>query len=418
MRKVTAIIVTLALAALLAVPAMAETNWDVNGQIRLRSLSDQTGFAKDLDPSDYTEMRTRVGVTADVDDNVHAFIQLQDSRIWGAENQFGERTSGTLSDSKNIDLHQAYFKIDNIFGEGWGGMGGRFEFNRGNQRVFGAVGWNNVGRAWEGSMLWYDRPSVNITGFGFKVREEMQPDDEDDVFITGLYATIKEMNLDLFAFFEYDDRESVPTIDDNDLNRANLGMHYHRTSGRFDFEMNGVLQVGEMTQNVPGNEKLDIAAFLLTFEAGMRFEGAGNGRIAAAIDLSSGDNDATDDKYNTYTNSYYTGHKFRGYMDYFLSSGTAGLMDVILRGKVDPIRGWAIKGDIHYFATAKDFVSPIDSSMTKSLGVEFDLSVSTTRVKGVNFVTGLSVFGPTEAYAGFADPEAGFWAYSQATVNF
>jgi len=418
MRKVMTIIVTIALAALLAIPAGAQTEWDVSGQIRLRGLTEQTGFDKDLDETEYTEMRTRLGIRADIEGNVHAFIQLQDSRIWGDENQFGDRTSGTLSDSKNIDLHQAYFKIDNIFGEGWGGMGGRFEFNRGNQRVFGAVGWHNVGRAWEGSMLWYDRPNLNITGFGFKVRESLLPDEQNDVVIGGLYATIKEMNLDLFAFFEYDDRESVPTTDDNDLNRANLGMYYHRTSGRFDFDMNGVLQVGEMTQNVLGTEKLDIAAFLLTFEAGMKFEGAGNGRIAAAIDLSSGDDDPTDDKYNTYTNSYYTGHKFRGYMDYFVGSNTEGLMDVILRGKIDPIRGWTIKGDIHYFATAKDFVSPIDSSTTKGLGVEIDLSVSTTRVKGVNLVTGLSVFGPTEAYAGVADPEAGFWAYSQAIVNF
>ncbi|MFQ6007346.1 MAG: alginate export family protein, partial [Candidatus Zixiibacteriota bacterium] len=381
----------------------------------------------------FAEMRTRVGVEAIIDDNTHAFIQPQDSRIAGDLSRFGQPTSGTLNDAHNTDLHQAFVQIDNIFGEGWGGKAGRFEFTHGNERVFGPVGWDNVGRSWEGIMFWNDNPDFKATGFWLKSRELMEPTYNRDFDIFGLYGNVKAMEdarLDLFGFYEYDADTNGYASGINQLDRINLGLYYQRDYRQFDFEVNGVYQFGKQPSGIPVwssngdtlldtvKSEVDIAAFMFTFEVGYSFEGAGNARLAAGIDYSSGDDGSDTTKFKTYQNSYYTGHKFRGYMDYFVPSFTAGLVDLMFRGKVDPTEGWTVSGDLHYFMTAEDYLSPIDTSTTTDVGLEFDLTVTTTRVAGVKLDAGASIFLPQEAFAGVKDPDPGFWAWSMATVNF
>ena len=135
------------------IPVLAGTDIKFDAQVRARSQYDDKSFDTANSENSYSELRTRLGMSATVDDNAHLYIQLQDSRIIGDNNQFGSPSSGTLNDSKNVDLHQGYIKIDKIFGEGWGGQAGRFEFVKGNQRFFGDVGWSNVGRSWEGGGL-------------------------------------------------------------------------------------------------------------------------------------------------------------------------------------------------------------------------------------------------------------------------
>ncbi len=412
--------------------AEAESKVSVNGEVRLRTQLDDKSFDSTAAKNAFGELRTRVGIKALVNDNAHAFVQIQDSRIIGGRNQFGKAPSGTLEDSKNIDIHQAYLQIDNLFGKGWGAKAGRFEFNRGNQRIFGAVGWHNVGRAWEGYTLWYSQEKFTFTAFHLKALELQDPGYNRDFDIYGGYINIKALKrgkLDLFAFIEHDADTNGYATGINKLDRTNVGMYYQRRAGRFDMELNTVYQFGKQPSGTPEwaddtllvdtvTSEVDIAAFLFTFELGYNFPGPRHARLAAAIDYSSGDDGSDTTKYKAYNNLYYTGHKFRGYMDYFLGSGRAGLQDIILRGKFDPVAGWTVKGDLHFFSTAQNYISPIDSSLTKDVGIEFDAVVTTTRIAGVNFAAGTSFFIPKESFAGMTDPKNGFWVWSMATVRF
>ena len=427
----------------LMVPVQADTDIEVSGQIRLRQQADKRTFITSATTQHIAELRTRVGLAATVNNNAHAFIQFQDSRVAGAATQFGSPASGDLNDGKNVDIHQAYIQIDNIFGEGWGGKAGRFEFNQGNQRVFGAVGWHNVGRTWDGGMLWYDHPDFKVTSFWLKGLELQDPSYNRDFDIFGLYSNIKaidQCNLDLFAFYEYDSDTNGYAAGINKLDRINIGAYYRGEYQEFDFEFNGVFQLGTQPSGVPVwsgdtlmdtvKSEVDISAFMLAFEVGYSFEGSANARIAAGIDYASGDDESDASKFKAYNNLYLTGHKFHGYMDYFLASvvedktyENAGLMDLMLRGKFNPATGWTIKGDLHYFTTAQDYTTlpSIDMPETitsKDVGIEIDLSVSTTRVAGVNLSGGASVFLPKETFAGMVDPDPGLWGWAMATVNF
>ncbi|MFQ5606423.1 MAG: alginate export family protein [Candidatus Zixiibacteriota bacterium] len=428
-----------ALAALMILvspsPMKAETQTKVSGQVRYRFEAADRIFAPGLKESLFSLLRTRVAVDATVEDNTRLFIQFQDSRtIGGFDNESGAPVSATLNNGRNVDIHQALIQVKSFFGEGWGLMAGRFEFNLGNQRTFGAVGWDNVGRVMEGATLWYDTERFRITGWDFKAVENNDPQlgagagvDNTDFDIFGLHSTIKEIELELFGSYEYIALES-PTAGENLLDRFSLGGYISRSNESVDITANAVLQFGEQVVTGALAPVQDISAFMLTAEVGYTIEGAGKGRVALGADVASGDDNPTDDKVNTFANLFYTGHKFRGYMDYFLASNREGLIDLMLRGKVDPTNGWTLGADIHYFSLAKDGFDRLGAA-TKSLGVEVDVTVATTRIKGMKFQSGLSLFFASETSAlipgssfftaaTLADPDPGAWAYMQWVANF
>ncbi|MEE8576496.1 MAG: alginate export family protein [candidate division Zixibacteria bacterium] len=429
MRKLFTFAIVASLTFAIACPVMAGTDLTFSGQVRGRHQLDNRSFVTDHAWQHWMELRTRLAVEATVDGNAHAFIQLQDSRMAGANN-----LSGTTNDGMNVDLHQAYIKIDNLFGEGWGAAAGRAEFVLGNQRVFGAVGWSNVGRSWDGMAFWYKNQNLSLKTIYLKRLEVNDTSYNADFDIFGLVGKIEDYNLEIFAFFEQDADETG--LQDNRLKRLNGGLYYQRTHGQWDFELNGVYQSGSLETNtiddvvVPPDTTFintDLSGIMATFEAGYTFPGGANARFALGIDYESGDDhlDATDN--GAYQGPYSTAHKFQGHMDYFTPAARsgeayefAGLFDYMARGRFDVIPGWTVKGDFHYFMTAADYRDPFmdDGSTSQDVGLELDLSVTTTRVAGAKFVAGVSGFQAKEAFSGTDDNDMGLWGYLIGTVNF
>lgn len=394
--------------------ATAETEIKVSGQVRLRSETDKKAFDTDAHAKQFTDLRTRLQVEAIIDTNTHAVVQLQDSRRLGGSDQFGSPQSGQLTNGANVDVHQAYVQIDHLFWERLSTRGGRFEVNLGNERVFGAVGWSNIGRTWEGGVSWINFDNWKLSAYGLKALELNSSVENRDFDLYGLTGTFPTAGLELFAFLEHDAR--IFAVDTNNLDRFSFGGHFKDRFEQVDLELNGVYQAGEMG-------RMDIAAFLVTAEVGYNFEGERNVRVAAGIDYASGDDGTDPTETKAYNNLYYTGHKFRGYMDYFVSSNSEGLIDAMLRGKLDIAPKWVVKGDFHFFKTAEDYTisSPGGPISTSDVGIEIDLSVKTTRVSGVAIQAGLSFFLPKDdfaTYSGFSTNDAGVWGYSMVTANF
>ncbi len=421
-----------ALSLIIGGTALAETKVDVSGQVRFRKELDRRAFSSMYKAETYSFLRTRVNVNAEVDENAHVFVQFQDSRVLGGKTFLGGNQAGALNDGKNVDVHQAYLKLDNIFGEGWGAQMGRFEVNFGNERTFGAVGWDNVGRTWEGASGWYDNPSVKITGWALKAVEAMNMTGNRDFDLYGYSVDVKKAKASFFAILERNSKRD--SFGKKTLNRFNLGGHIKHKKNKIDFEANAVYQggtvstafasgtksiVGSTIAQTPttGDALLDVKAFLAAGEIGYNFSGSKKVRVAVGADISSGDDDPTDTDFKSYNNLYYTGHKFRGFMDYFLKSNFGGLMDLMFRGKFNPTNGWTVKGDVHYFRTVKDYTD-YTATKTSDVGIEIDLSVVTTRVKGAKIVNGASYFIAKDSFAGTTNSDAGIWGYSQVIVNF
>ncbi len=432
MKGLSQTLIALVLATMLAAAAATETEVTVSGQVRVREEIRKTDFDKTTTDRTITLLRSRIGIEAVVDSNTHAFVQFQDSRRMGDMDQFGNYSSGTLADGKNVDVHQAYILVDRFWHDKLGFKAGRYEFTMGNQRVFGSVGWNNVGRAWDGSLLSLNLENVKLTLFSMYKAQRDNEFYDADFNILGLLVNIKKARLDLFGFFEHDGDTTGNFTNINNLDRFNVGAFWAFEKSGFDFEGNAVYQGGRMS---PGpydpiteanTEKLDVSAFMIQAEAGYSFESSLNARVALGLDYYTGDDDDTDDKFKAYQNSYYTGHKFLGYMDYFANVAgkpyeTAGLMDIVLRGQMEPSSGWVAGLDIHVFKTAADYVYVPETGNpenTSDVGIELDVRVQTNTVRGVHLEGGLSMFFQKDAFAGTDNGEPGYFCYSQARVDF
>ncbi|UCC43598.1 MAG: alginate export family protein [Candidatus Zixiibacteriota bacterium] len=418
------------LAMLVGAIAMADTTVESGGQVRIRGEIADKSFGDAETQRTFVAMRTRVNLTARVDDNATAFVQFQDTRTLGGYDQFSQPQSGTLYDGKNVDIHQAYVQMDKIWWDGFGARVGRFEFILGNQRAFGAVGWSNVGRAWEGGVFWYGKENFKVSAFNLKVLEVNDTRYNRDFDIIGLNLDWVKPDLELFGVYEYNADTTFYTAGINKLDRIDLGLYYRREHNQFDFTLNGIYQTGKQPVRVGTlidtvNAELDIAAFMAAFEIGYSLEGESNARVAAGIDYASGDDNDSDSDFKAYNNLYYTGHKFRGYMDYFAGAeaskayANAGLMDLMLRGRFDIAPGWTLKGDFHYFTAAADYRDPTDTTvLTTDIGMEFDFTMVTTSIAGVKWQAGISIFLPKDAFAGRVDPDPGLWLYDMVTINF
>jgi hypothetical protein len=410
------------IACMLVLPmtnATADNSLDIGGQVRARFEVDKKNFDSNAAVKSFFDLRTRLAAHYLIENNTHFYAQLQDSRRLGGRNSTGEDQSGTLNDSRNVDIHQAYIKVEELWQNGIGIQLGRFEVNLGNQRVFGSVGWHNVGRSWEGAHLFLESRRADVSGFWLKRRELNDPLENRDFDIFGINARLKKTNSEFFLFWELDaDRFAGATATNIDkLDRFNTGLYLKRSYDPLDLEINVVYQFGRQRAFIDSVfSKQDISAILITFEAGYTLDTDRSARVAAGFDYASGDEDPMDDSYNAYDNLYYTGHKFRGYMDYFIGSNAEGLLDIMARGKIAPSEGWLLSGDLHYFRTDEKYIG-LNDEESNHVGVEFDVGITTDKIPGVAFTSGASIFMPGEAFAGEAN-DPGLWLYTMFTAGF
>jgi hypothetical protein len=281
---------------------------------------------------------------------------------------------------------------------------------------------------------------MKITAFGIKAREDMNLMGNTDLDVTGLHLNLKEQSLEFLLSLDLDATELAEAVDitgtpstGNDTSRAlqriTLNGYTQRNFGDNDLTVNAAIQAGHQmiaTGDPNFSFKQDISAVMVAAEFGHKFNDKRNSRVAIGFDYTSGD-DGTDSTENkTFDNLYYTGHKFRGFMDYFVPTNMTGLMDVMVRGKTDLTEGWTLKADIHMFKTAEDysFTNPTTTltETSSDVGMEIDLTVTTTRVKGVKISGGLSMFSAKDDWAAMMtsvdEKQTGFWGYTQAVVNF
>lgn len=429
-----------ALSCLLGYAATARADADVNvdGEIRFRTELDDRTFREGTDMSAYNLLRTRLGVGAFLEDNALFYAQFQDSRTLGGLGAGGFQ-SGTLNDGRNVDVHQAYLKIAKLWREGLGVKLGRFEVALGNERVFGPVGWSNVGRSWEGATAWYRTEALKLTGMALKRRElqgPFHPSEDTDFDVYGVVADLADPAFQLFCVYEYDSSRELALAAGgrdgaNDLDRVTLGIFFkNQVEGyRLDYSLNAAYQTGtayDSTGTGSPVRKLDIGAYMLTFEVGYTIGGSRPARIAAAIDYTSGDGDPADGDWRAYNNLYYTGHKWRGFMDYFLDSSPSGLVDLKGHAGVELAPKWWLSGDLHWFRTAAEYDDPLGGggARTTDVGTEIDLTLKTESIDGVGMLGGASFFMPKDAFADTfdpgsgGDPRTGLWFYYQFIVSF
>ena len=385
--------------------AALENRLTVNGEIRLRSEVDSKDFNQASDANKFSLLRTRLGLDFKLADDVTAFVQFQDSRT------FGEEVS-TLSAQDNIDLHQGYVTFNNLFGaQGLSVTAGRMEMLFGGQRLVGPVGWDNVGRSFDGARVIYDPESAKVEFWSARLAENYQNGEDLDQSIYGIDLEIKASPQFVPRGYLIAETDGVKNSAGMKLlSRQTIGFHATGRVGGFGYDFETAVQRGEQAGE-------DISAYLLAASAGYTFNSPAKPRLSAGVDFLSGDDDPSAGEIKAFNTLYATNHKFYGQMDYFLNipahTGNRGLVDYMLKAEVNPHPKCLLRCDLHFFRNAEQ-----DAGGDTDIGTEIDLNLGINTRKGVGNVFGLSVFSPGDVFKKTRGDRTAWWVYHMVTVKF
>ena len=316
-----------------------------------------------------------------------------------------------MANTANIDLHQAYFSISNFFKLPLNFKVGRMELSYGSQRLIGAVGWSNVGRSFDGSVLKLITKSVDIDFILARTIESGLAADSLDMFVYSAYGDIKGLtNLKIQTFIIGEHRASI------DFNRYTIGLFMgSKKKGKgFYNELDAAYQLG--TQNAIQ----DISAFMAAYNFSYTFNTKSKTTLGGGIAYLSGDDGKDASKYKVFNTLYATNHKFYGSMDYFINipknTFDLGLLDIHGKASIVPFQKGTFTVAYHLFNSNEDYTL-LNGNTSSSFGSEVDFTLSYKYSKEVKFVGGLSFFTPGDIFKEKKGTDTSTWGYLMAVVN-
>ena len=393
-------------------------DWKISGQVQLRSELDGRDFSNKTYPLTFTSIRSRVGV-AKTFEKAEIFIQMQDSRIFGEE-------ATTLSNTKNLDLHQAYVKLNNPFELPFTMQAGRFEVAYGTERFFGPVGWHYVARSFDGFRFSFD-PGAKTDLFAL-TQSEVNPyianalpgsygfpakyDSSSSIYGFWVNKKINDVHTaDFFGWYEVNRKKS--NLKEKDVSQFTFGVNHNGNYGDFSSLTEAAFQTGK-------RKNQNVSAYLISLQGGYKLNGV---KFGLAADILSGNKPADAENNNVFNPAFGTNHKFYGYMDFFINipanTKNLGLNDYYFMIDWMPKNSkFVLNTNVHHFTSNKKAANG-----DNVFGQEIDITVKYNFVKGTTVTWGGSAFLPGSLMkANFKTAagerrDAAFWSYLMITAN-
>ncbi len=412
------IIKTLAVLLAAAAGAVEPPKLSFDGQIRARAESasiESYATPGKRRGADSTLLRTRLGLLVDSPQDIKGYIQLQDSRLWGSE-------ATVAADSKNVDLHQGYVDVLNLFAQPLDLRVGRMELQYGDQRLISPLDWSNTGRAWDGARLRWRQAAYAVDVFETVIKDSSLAKRNGNFW--GLYGTYKavpkhEFDLYILGRDQGDDSFTNEHGKKGNLSDRTVGARVKGAPGRFDYTGEADWQFGRKAGQ-------RVRAWALAATGGYTFDQALKPRLGVEYDFASGDADPSDNKLQTFDPLFPFGHSYQGYQDIFSwKNGHAFKASA----SVDPKAGWRLQADLHHFqlhhkadswfdATGTQITRSAAGTAGKDVGNELDLHVKGKFREVISLWFGYSRFFAgsfVRATTGRGDRD---WSFLQAAFNF
>jgi len=434
-----------------------------SGQLRPRFEWQDRNINTDTDANTVVDGRVRLNALANIDDKTSAFIQMQSITSWGQSNT--SNVGGTVANNaaNNTDstfgVHQAYFVLKDFFGAPVDLKFGRQEIILDGHRIFGDTLWTAGEQSHDAVRLTHKHGNhtymyaysrnVNVDG-----TEASNPTtDHDSNQGTHIaYANYKgvlggQLSLHMNAIIA--DQGSGQ---DNDT--YTFGVRQAGVFQGFKYRGEFYYQWGDSESHGSGFET---DAYMFGLRVGKGFAGGLKPNFTVWFDYLSGTDqgDLNSNEVSTFDTVFDTGHKFYGFMDYWLNIGAAGrtgsvlndqlnglgLMDLAIKASIAPAPNWILKGDLHWFWTAEDAfnnTSGIGQTNTfqagnigeNDLGQELDITLVHNYNPSTNIVFGWSHFFADDLMEDVnhrfqgqstdddGDGDDGDWAYIMVDVQF
>lgn len=249
--------------------------------------------------------RVKLNSRAILGDKYEVFIEGMDLRVGNVHLKKADQRD-------SLDLHQAYFKMNDIAGLNLDFKIGRQELAFGKGRLIWAATWSNRINHFDAGLLHYKYGDFYADLFsGLKVGYDNNNFNRPTTheLISGIYTGYQEAKDKLLVegyFLNQTDAE-----DPGNLRRYTVGMRLQATAWRgwvIDFE----------TPYQFGNDQAkDISAYALHIDARKGFDIAWKPELTLSYNLASGDDKVSDNKTNTFIPLYQSTHEPYGIMDFF-----------------------------------------------------------------------------------------------------
>lgn len=340
--------------------------------------------AEDQSSSLFTSQRTRLNFGFANEDNVKLGIVLQDVRTWGNQPQLVSNEDFATS------IHQAWGEF--AITDGFFIKAGRQELVYDDSRILGNVGWAQQARSHDVALFKYTRDFNLHVGIGHNENNERTnnyyggPDAYKNLQFIWFNNNAENLTYSILLL-NNGIAGPVPA------NGSDQDVFYSQTiGGRIQGNIDNINIAGNLYYQT-GKDAVDrdLSAFEIALEANTELDGI---EVSGRYELLSGTEPGETDN-NSFTPLYGTNHKFNGFMDYFYVGNhinSVGLHNLQLTGFI-PFGKSMLRGDIHYFASHKEFD---DGNF---LGIELDLGITIPVNNAVTFSAGYSQMLPSSRLA-------------------
>jgi len=402
---------------------------------------------------------------------------MQSNRTWGdagANSAKGGGSGQSSSQANNQDasvgIHQAYFTLKNFLNlpMGWDAKVGRQEIKLDGWRLFGNTIWTMGMQTHDAIRLTHKHDNTTISAAYILATEEgrasdASDDNDKDVYFVHLnqkgvlggqfsgYYAYSDTGCNPLLATKTTDQQTGCTAYSNDFHTIGgrqagkmFGLNY-RAEAYYQFgDATGIVHSSGATDHssVTSGVQIDREAYMYGVRIGKGFNNvAYKPAVTLWYDYLSGtsDDDLKNGKWKSFDTLYDTGHKYYGLQDLFLGVGSGGekgtqglgLQDLAVKLKLNPIAGWTLKADYHYFWTAEgvqasphvsDAASP-GANDNSFLGNELDITAVHKLNSGTKIMIGYSNFDPSLTFRRIRSTTTGNasdaqWAYVQFDVKF
>lgn len=346
----------------------------LNGEIRPRTEY-QDGYSKPFttanDPGIFTTQRTRLNFAYN-SGVLNTLVTLQDARVFGQdENASSTATIGIYEAWADVLLFPgATFKI------------GRQAIKYDDNRLFSSPEWSNTGTSHDMALLKYNIDDWKIhLAAAFNNKTTIASETFYTPGTKYRAMNILYLSKPLFSGLSL----SVIVVDEDMQDTVGIGTGYKKIDMNHCYTYGGNLKyqdekipvsalVTAYFQSGKSANGKTMSGKLLALKVDYKFSDA----ISASIgtDYLSGDaNGITDGVRSNFKKLYGADHTFNGYMDYWNTPATQGLVDYYAAGTVEAGKKLSFELDYHLFNTDKPLKSG-SIEVSKDLGSEIDFLVT------------------------------------------
>jgi hypothetical protein len=401
-------------------PAPASPQVNVGGQLRLRPehrnrlKPDATGGTSDA----FFGQRARANVTVSTE-RLRAFVEVQDARNWGTE-------VSTVSNDRNMDLHQAYLDLPDLAHSGVSLTVGRQELAYGDERLLGAADWLTAARSFDGAVVRYGGKGGTVDALGALVNDRKTgARGVGDMVLSGAYGRFLRdkpgRELDLYVLNLADGAQIAGELtgqDDSRITTTGARARYGKATGP-QASAEAAFQFGHRGPDDHEANAFALAAgyiFNVRYKPGVRFE----------WDRATGDGAPTDGRSREFNNLFPTNHAVYGYADLQGWRNMNALKGTLT---VSPRPGHVISADFLRFrlleargAWKDDAGEVLGQDPTggsgREIGDELDLLYRFPARKDLTFLLGYSAFFPGRFAESFGRTKTQSYVYSQILFKF